>query len=41
MKVSSYLIVVKIAGISDLGSIEWEDICKLGGIVEGTEERET
>ena len=31
MKVSSYLIVVKIAGISDLGSIKWEDICKLGG----------
>ena len=36
------MIVVKIAGISDLGSLEWEDICELGGIVEGrTEERET
>ena len=41
MKASSHLIVVKIAGISDLGSLEWEDICELGGFIERRAERET
>ena len=42
MKVSSHeFIVVKIVGVSDLGSLEWEDICGLGGFIERRAERET
>ena len=41
MKVSSHLIVVEIVGVSDLGSLEWEDICGLGGFIERRAERET